>query len=71
MTSPKVLIAFYSRTGTIERLARAVAEGAESEGATLRLRRAREVVGADIMGAVPGWKESAVNGSAHQRSRSS
>jgi NAD(P)H dehydrogenase (quinone) len=59
MTSPKVLIAFYSRTGTIERLALAVAEGAESEGATLRLRRAREVVGADIMGAVPGWKESA------------
>lgn len=59
MTSPKVLIAFYSRTGTIERLARAVAEGAEGEGATVRLRRAREVVGADIVSAVPGWKESA------------
>src|SRR5581483_9668883 len=59
MTGPKVLIAFYSRTGTIERLARAVAEGAESEDATLRLRRAREVAAADIISAVPGWKESA------------
>jgi NAD(P)H dehydrogenase (quinone) len=59
MSEPKVLIVFYSRTGTIERLARAVAEGAESESATLRLRRAREVVGADIIGSVPGWKESA------------
>jgi NAD(P)H dehydrogenase (quinone) len=59
MTDPKILIAFYSRTGTIERLARAVAEGAEGEGATLRLRRAREVVGTDIIHAVPGSKESA------------
>jgi len=30
---PKVLIPFYSRSGTIERLALAVAEGAQSEGA--------------------------------------
>lgn len=59
MTAPKVLIAFYSRTGTIERLAKAVAEGAESEGAELRLRRAREVVPPAIMNAVPGWKEGA------------
>ena len=38
---PKVLIPFYSRSGTIERLAQAVAEGAEAEGARVRLRRAR------------------------------
>ena len=56
---PKILIPFYSRTGTVERLARAVAEGAESEGAEVRLRRARELVGHDIMSSVPGWKESA------------
>src|ERR1700744_2280838 len=55
----KILIAFYSRTGTIESLARAVAEGAESEGAEVRLRRARELVGHDILSSVPGWKESA------------
>jgi NAD(P)H dehydrogenase (quinone) len=57
--SPKVLIPFYSRSGTIERLAKAVAEGAQSEGAEVRLRRARELIGHDIMSSVPGWKESA------------
>ena len=49
MAAPKVLIPFYSRTGTIESLAKAVAEGAEAEGAEVRLRRARELVGHDIM----------------------
>jgi NAD(P)H dehydrogenase (quinone) len=57
--APKILIAFYSRTGTVEGLARAIAEGAQSEGAEVRLRRARELVGHDIMSSVPGWKESA------------
>jgi NAD(P)H dehydrogenase (quinone) len=56
---PKVLIPFYSRSGTVERLAKAIAEGAESEGAEVRLRRARELIGHDIMSSVPGWKESA------------
>jgi NAD(P)H dehydrogenase (quinone) len=55
----KILIAFYSRTGTIEGLAKAIAEGAEAAGAEIRLRRARELIGHDIMSSVPGWKESA------------
>ena len=59
MTAPKVLIPFYSRSGTIERLALAVAEGAAAEGAEVRLRRAREVVSAEVMAGVPGWKEGA------------
>lgn len=59
MTAPKILIPFYSRTGSVEALALAVAEGAKSEGAEVRLRRAREVVGAELMASVPGWKESA------------
>ncbi|HEY0266919.1 MAG TPA: NAD(P)H:quinone oxidoreductase [Rhizomicrobium sp.] len=59
MAAPKVLIPFYSRSGTIEGLARAVAEGAEAAGAEVRLRRARELVGHDILSSVPGWKESA------------
>ena len=59
MAAPKILIPFYSRTGTIEALAKAVAEGAAAEGAEVRLRRARELVGPDIMASVPGWKESA------------
>ena len=45
MAAPKVLIPFYSRSGTIERLALVVAEGAEAEGAQVRLRWARELVG--------------------------
>jgi NAD(P)H dehydrogenase (quinone) len=57
--SPKVFIPFYSRSGTIERLAQAVAEGAQSEGAEVRLRRARELVDWDVMSSVEGWKESA------------
>jgi NAD(P)H dehydrogenase (quinone) len=59
MAAPKILIPFYSRTGTIEALAKAVAEGAAAEGAEVRLRRARELVGPDIMASMPGWKESA------------
>jgi len=59
MANPKVFIPFYSRSGTIERLAQAVAEGAQSEGAEVRLRRVRELVDWDVMSSVPGWKESA------------
>lgn len=59
MAAPKILIPFYSRSGTIERLAQAVAEGAQSEGAEVRLRRARELVGPEVIASVPGWKEDA------------
>ncbi len=59
MAAPKILIPFYSRTGTVEALALAVAEGARSAGAEVRLRRAREVVSPEIIAGVPGWKQSA------------
>ena len=55
----KVLVAFYSRNGTIELLAKSVAEGAMAEGAEVRMRRAREVVGRDQMAKGPGWVENA------------
>lgn len=58
MTS-KILIAFYSRGGVTEALAQAIAEGAKSEGAEVRLRRAREFVGEDVMKKAPGWLEGA------------
>ena len=57
--SIKVLIAFYSRTGCTEALAKAIGEGATAEGAEVRLRRAREVVGPEVMAHAAGWKESA------------
>jgi NAD(P)H dehydrogenase (quinone) len=59
MSASKILIPFYSRTGSVEALALAVADGARSEGAEVRLRRAREVVSDDLIASVPGWKESA------------
>ena len=59
MADVKILIPFYSRTGTLEALAKAVAEGARAEGAEVRLRRAREVVSPEVMQSVPGWADSA------------
>jgi NAD(P)H dehydrogenase (quinone) len=59
MTKPKVLIAFYSRNGSVEALALAAAAGAEEAGAEVRLRRARESVGPDIMARAPGWADNA------------
>ena len=55
----KLLIAFYSRTGSTEALARAAAEGAGERGAEVRLRRARETVGEDVMESSDGWLEGA------------
>lgn len=60
MSDPvKVLIAFYSRSGVTETLARAVADGAEAAGGEVRLRRAREFVSDEVMAKAPGWKEGA------------
>ncbi len=56
---PKVLIAFYSRSGVTEALAKAVAEGARAAGGEVRMRRAREVVGPEVMAQAPGWAEQA------------
>jgi NAD(P)H dehydrogenase (quinone) len=57
----KILIVFYSRGGSTEALAKAVAEGAQAEGAEVRLRRARELVGPEVMAHAPGWAEAAAN----------
>ncbi len=58
MDKVKILIVFYSRTGSTEALAKAVGEGAEAAGAEVRLRRARDIVGPDVMAKAPGWAES-------------
>ena len=53
------MIPFYSRNGSTEALAKAIAEGAQSEGAEVILRRAREVVSREVMAHAPGWAENA------------
>ena len=55
----KILIAFYSRNGSTEALAKAVAEGAQAAGAEVRLRRARDIVSPEVIASVPGWAENA------------
>ena len=59
MASVKVLIVFYSRNGSTEALAKAIADGAKAEGAEVTLRRVREFVGPDIIAKAPGWAENA------------
>jgi len=54
-----VLIAFYSREGSTELLANAIADGVRDAGGDARLRRAREFAAPEIMRAVPGWAERA------------
>lgn len=55
----RLLIVYYSRSGSVETLAGAAAEAARAAGATVRIRRPREVVDAMAMAKVEGWTESA------------
>ena len=60
LTDPtRLLIVFYSRSGSVETLAKAAEEGARSQGATVRLRRVREVVDEATMAKSKGWLEGA------------
>jgi len=58
MADVNILVAFYSRNGNTEALAKALAEGARSEGGEVRLRRARDFVAREIMKQAPGWAEN-------------
>jgi len=55
----RLLIAFYSRSGSVEALALAATDAAREAGAEVRLRRAREVADEASMGQVKGWREEA------------
>ncbi len=55
----RLLIVFYSRSGSVEALAKAAAEAARADGATVRVRRAREVVDEATMAKSKGWLECA------------
>jgi NAD(P)H dehydrogenase (quinone) len=58
-TAPKILIAFYSRTGVTEALANGVAAGAREAGGEVRIRRVREFVSNEVMERSTGWREAA------------
>ncbi|MBC8140908.1 MAG: NAD(P)H:quinone oxidoreductase [Armatimonadetes bacterium] len=58
-TPVNLLIAFYSRDGHTEALAKEIQAGAEAAGASVRIRRAREIVSRDIMAKSDGWIENA------------
>jgi NAD(P)H dehydrogenase (quinone) len=59
MADTNILVVFYSRNGSTEALAKALGEGAESERAEVRLRRARDIVGPEVMALAPGWSDNA------------
>ncbi|HEY3331433.1 MAG TPA: NAD(P)H:quinone oxidoreductase [Capsulimonadaceae bacterium] len=54
---PKVLVVFYSRSGTTAQLAEAIAEGAKEAGASeVVLRRANDVAPEEVINANAEWK---------------
>ncbi|MGS2648621.1 NAD(P)H:quinone oxidoreductase [Streptosporangium sp. LJ11] len=57
MEPVNVAIIYYSATGTVHALARAVAEGAEKAGAQVRLRKVAELAPPEAIGARPEWAQ--------------
>ncbi len=55
----KVAVIYYSSTGTVHALAEAVAEGATSAGADVRLRRVAELAPDDAIDQNPLWRRHA------------
>jgi NAD(P)H dehydrogenase (quinone) len=55
MESVNAAIIYYSATGTVHALARAVAEGAEKAGANVRLRKVAELAPPEAINASPDW----------------
>jgi NAD(P)H dehydrogenase (quinone) len=53
--SANVLVVYYSATGSVHRLAEAVAAGAAAEGAEVRLRRVAELAPPEAIASNPEW----------------
>ena len=51
----KVAVIYYSSTGSVHRLAHAIAEGAASQGAEVRVRHVPELAPADAIASNPDW----------------
>jgi hypothetical protein len=58
MQDVNVLVVFYSRFGTTERLALAAAVGAVQSRANIRLRRLADAADETTIAGVPGWREN-------------
>jgi NAD(P)H dehydrogenase (quinone) len=55
----KVAVIYYSATGTVHALAQAIAEGADSAGAEVRLRRVAELAPEHAIDGNPAWRRHA------------
>ncbi len=44
MEKPKILVVFYSMTGNVAKLAKAIADGAEKAGAEVRLKQVQDLI---------------------------
>ncbi|MFI7298900.1 NAD(P)H:quinone oxidoreductase [Streptomyces sp. NPDC050121] len=53
----RILVAYYSATGSVHRLAEAVRDGAVSAGAEVRLRRAAELAPEEAIESNPAWAQ--------------
>jgi NAD(P)H dehydrogenase (quinone) len=53
----RILVAYYSATGSVHRLAEAVSDGAQSAGAEVRLRRVAELAPAEAITSNPAWAQ--------------
>ncbi len=57
MPDINVAVVYYSATGSVHRLAEALAEGATKAGAEVRLRRVKELAPDSAIDANPAWRE--------------
>ena len=53
----RVLVTYYSATGSVHRLAEAVRDGAEAAGAEVRLRRVAELAPPEAIASNPAWAQ--------------
>ena len=56
MSTPKILVLFYSKTGHMLKMARSIVSDAEKTGADVRIRKAAELAPRDIIDKSPEWK---------------
>jgi NAD(P)H dehydrogenase (quinone) len=54
---PRIAVVYYSSTGSVHAIAEALAAGAREAGAEVRLRRAAELVPADVIAGNTAWRE--------------